>query len=61
MADQREDLWDAGKQRREIQDEDIKVMIEFWRVLEVPRIPINNTIAMLEELLKLRECVRKDA
>lgn len=46
---------------RTIQDEEIRDMIDFWKASGYGRITVNNTCAMLEELLKLRERVRKDA
>lgn len=46
---------------RTIQDEEVRDMIAFYQTLDMGVVLKNNTIAMLEELLKLREKVRNDA
>lgn len=46
---------------RTVQDHEIKDMIEFYKTSGMGRVIVSNTCAMLEELLKLRERVRKDA
>jgi hypothetical protein len=44
-----------------IQDEEVKEMIEFLQTSSAGVVIVSNLTVMLEELLKLREKVRKDA
>jgi collagenase-like PrtC family protease len=46
---------------RYIQDEEIEEMIEFLQTSSAGIVIVSNLTAMLDELLKLREKVRKDA
>lgn len=46
---------------RTIQDEEIKAMIEFYQTSGFGLDVAETTVTMLQELLKLREKVRKDA
>lgn len=60
MSDQRR-FEAQHKDPRDIQDEDIKEMIEFYQASGFGLDIADLTITMLQELLKLRKKVRADA
>lgn len=49
------------EKRKTFADEEIKAMIEFYRQSSIDSPSLRDTMAMLEELLILREQVRKYA